>query len=421
LTNDAAVAEQYSSLRAGTEPAAGRVLSASLERPQLGRILDLTRDPRWAEYMRTRVGSLTYEQLIRMANENYWRFFQEFLRSNSLALESFDAIIGPEYVRGGTQLCIRNSVIAEQVRGMLSAVTAMAEPAPVEFRVSTQFRVAQVESIPGGRTVAHVEVNLGEGLEAINTDISARGGRTLPARFTLRITTDASGAFVAADASAPEAAALAETLARQALATVPRGAAAAEGAAAVAARVSPWVRGASWLGLAVFVGLTIYRYQTAPPRERPRVLARAGGGLAGGMLAGYAMCNLVLGIETAGWSLLICAGLAGVPGALAGEAVADVLYDEATIDDDEIRGWVATRDVAAIASLPPNEKLRMIFSLMRGWVAAADTATMERICASVRSREELDALRQAIEPHITELSDIGQRTRLRVALARRID
>jgi hypothetical protein len=138
------------------------------------------------------------------------------------------------------------------------------------------------------------------------------------------------------------------------------------------------------------------------------------------MVGGYVVCNLVLGIETLGWSLLICGALVGVPAGMAGEALADVAYDEATIDDDEIREWIASHGLDDIRRLPAREKSRMIFSLMRGWISDEDVATIVRILDSVGSIAEMAALRQAIEPHIIEMSSIGQRTQVRVALARRL-
>ena len=424
LTDDPGVAARYADLRAGKNPATGRVVAAILERSELGNILDLGADPRWAALMAEQTpGGVTHEALIRMANENYWRFFHDFLRRYGLALEHFDAIIGPEYLRGGTQVCIRNPTIAARVRGMLGAPRATAAPAeaPAEYPVQSRFRVLGTEEIPGGRVVSEVEVVLGDGLEAINARIAANGARPLPGRFVLRITTDANGGLVAAEASASEAAALAETLARQALLTAPRGgggAAAASGTAGAARAVSPWVRGASWAGLALFAAVTVYRYQSASPENRPRVLTQAGGGLAAGAVGGYLVCNLVLGIETLGWSLLICGALVGVPAGMAGEAIADVAYDEATIDDNEIRAWVQSHELPEIERLPAVEKLRLIFSLMRGWIGGGDAAAIQRILASVGTAAEMARLRRVIEPHITEMTDIGQRTQVRVALAR---
>ncbi|MEZ5590061.1 MAG: hypothetical protein R3F53_04895 [Gammaproteobacteria bacterium] len=41
-----------------------------------------------------------------MANENYGRFFNTFVTQHKINLKQYNAIIGPEFVRGGKQLCI---------------------------------------------------------------------------------------------------------------------------------------------------------------------------------------------------------------------------------------------------------------------------------------------------------------------------
>jgi Domain of unknown function (DUF4157) len=436
LTNDPAVAAQYAATR-GAETGAtgtGEVLSATFERAMLGRVLDLTQDARWAALMRTPApGVGNYEGLIRLANENYWRFFEQFLRANGLSLESFDTIIGPEYVRGGNQACIRNPALQNQIRGLLRPGPAApaGEVPPTEFRVGTEYRVISTEAIPGGDTISTIEVTLGEGLEALNRGIIANGGPPVPATITLRVTTDAQGALVAAESTTAEAASLAETLARQALATAPRAAAggadssaaaglAGDAAAGTEGGVSPWVRGAGWAGIVLFLGVTIYRVGTAAPQDRPRVVTQSAGGFAGGFVSSYLVCNLALGIETVGWSLLICGFLAGIPGALAGEAVADVAYDEATIDDDAIRTWVSAHDLASLGRLPYIVKLRLIFSLMHGWISDEDVAAMTRLLGSVTSQSEMDRMNRAIEPTLHHMTSIGQRTTVRVALARRL-
>jgi hypothetical protein len=179
------------------------------------------------------------------------------------------------------------------------------------------------------------------------------------------------------------------------------------------------MRGLAWGGLALFVGTTAYKVWTAKPGEGTHEASKAAGGFIGGWLAGYAVCNLVLGLETVGWSLLICGLVAGVPGGMAGEAVADVLYEEATIDDDEIRSWVARHDLAALGRLPATEKLRLIFSLMKGWVSDDDVTAIARILRSVTTQSELDSIGAFLTPLLPELTSIGQRTDIRMALARR--
>ncbi len=294
------------------------------------------------------------------------------------------------------------------------------KPSPTEFKVNTQYRVLNVDQIPGGRVVSEVEVVFSEGLEQTNQAVKVHGGKPFPSRLILHITTDSNGALVAAEMTSGEAAGLAETLARQALSSAPRGATGAEAGAVAASRgVSPWVRGIGWAGMALFVVLTACRYSQASPEEKPKVLATAGGGLAGGMVTGYVACNLILGIETLGWSLLICGFVAGIPGGIAGEAIGETAY-EATIDDDKIRDWVSANDLALIKRLPVSEKVRMILSLMKGWISDADIAAIERICLSVANRAEMVNIRREVEPHILDMTSIGQRTRVRVTLARNL-
>jgi hypothetical protein len=63
-----------------------------------------------------------------MANENYGRFFEQFVRVNKIRIKEYDAVIGPECVRGGSQLAIlhedgRPSPLAIKIRGRLRPVS----------------------------------------------------------------------------------------------------------------------------------------------------------------------------------------------------------------------------------------------------------------------------------------------------------
>lgn len=108
FTSDLEVAKLYASTRASGKPELTRVYEVPIDPAQLGRVLDLTRNPRWSQYMsqRIRPGGPTNEQLIRMANENYGRFFEGFLQQESIDIGQYNAVIGPEFVRGGRQFCI---------------------------------------------------------------------------------------------------------------------------------------------------------------------------------------------------------------------------------------------------------------------------------------------------------------------------
>ncbi len=110
LTDSREVAEQYARTRVEDGGGQPEVLTINIERSELGKVLDLSSDPRWQRFLsHPQVPGrpdLTPENLIKMANENYGRFFEQFVRKNKIRIKEYDAVIGPEFVRGGTQLAI---------------------------------------------------------------------------------------------------------------------------------------------------------------------------------------------------------------------------------------------------------------------------------------------------------------------------
>ncbi len=170
FTNSKEVAELYAKTRVhhgGGEP---RVFSVQIDRSQLGRVLDLETDPRWREFLRKpqipgQPGT-TPETLIRMANENYGRFFEQFLKQHGIRIDQYDAVIGPEFVRGGSQLCLlhRNgkpSQFANSIRAKMALVNppppppnitagrSMAPPGMTRGIVSNQAAMAVVGQMIG--------------------------------------------------------------------------------------------------------------------------------------------------------------------------------------------------------------------------------------------------------------------------------
>lgn len=87
-------------------------------------------------------------------------------------------------------------------------------------------------------------------------------------------------------------------------------------------------------------------------------------------------------------------------------------------DDDEIRAWVSTTDPSALARQRVGEKIRMLNTLSDGWISEDDMLAMERILRSVASLPEMQLIRAAMQPRERDFSDLGQRTRFRVALSR---
>jgi hypothetical protein len=127
LTDSPQVAGQYAVTRAGDKPLTARTLSVTMEPERLGRVLDLTKDTRWQAFLKSRATpqSLTNEELIRLANENYAPLFEDFVKVNKIPLDTYDAVKGPEFVRGGTQLCIKNPAYQADVRAALTDVASV--------------------------------------------------------------------------------------------------------------------------------------------------------------------------------------------------------------------------------------------------------------------------------------------------------
>lgn len=91
-------------------------------------------------------------------------------------------------------------------------------------------------------------------------------------------------------------------------------------------------------------------------------------------------------------------------------------------DDDQVRAWVSKTDLGALGRQPVSEKIRMIETLLGGFFSVItddDVAAIEKICQSVTEPAEMAQLRAHFEQQIVDrMSDIGQRTRFRVALVR---
>lgn len=125
LTDRQDVAKRYAEMRS-PEPAGQRVYSVTVNTGSL-KVLDLTRDERWKQYMQPlKPGMPSNETFIKQANENYGKFFQSFCKQHKINLNDYDAVIGPEYVRGGKQMVI---------------LSKGGKPAPLQATVRGNFRV----------------------------------------------------------------------------------------------------------------------------------------------------------------------------------------------------------------------------------------------------------------------------------------
>ncbi|MCP4259943.1 MAG: hypothetical protein GY774_20880 [Planctomycetes bacterium] len=101
-----------------SEPGApGIVLRVEAESGELGRVLDFYNNralrAEWETFLSRQPGG---EMVLRGGPaEVYNGHFENWLQSKGLRPDQFDVIIGPEYIRGGSQACIRNESIAESL------------------------------------------------------------------------------------------------------------------------------------------------------------------------------------------------------------------------------------------------------------------------------------------------------------------
>lgn len=109
LTDSRSIANIYANTRASESGGKPKILSLNLDLSK-SRILNLNRDPRWKKYLNEPIvpnkPESTPKNMIKAANENYGRMFNSFLKKNNINIQLYDAVIGPEFVRGGNQMVI---------------------------------------------------------------------------------------------------------------------------------------------------------------------------------------------------------------------------------------------------------------------------------------------------------------------------
>ena len=100
LSDKEDVALQYARLRAPGDNS-WQVLEATIDRQSLGKVLDLTTDPRWQRFMTqpmypgTNSANLNKSRLehVRMKYELYGQFFKEFQQAHNIDIKDFDAVV----------------------------------------------------------------------------------------------------------------------------------------------------------------------------------------------------------------------------------------------------------------------------------------------------------------------------------------
>jgi hypothetical protein len=85
--------------------------------------------------------------------------------------------------------------------------------------------------------------------------------------------------------------------------------------------------------------------------------------------------------------------------------------------DDEIRDWISGHTLSDRRVLSTEEKVRMLNRLLVGWVSEEDLAAIDRICEAATAAES-GTLHSILNSRVLGLTDIGQRTRLRMIMSR---
>jgi hypothetical protein len=173
FSNRTDIAERYAAMR---ESGSGgqKIFTFIWVRPgELGRVLDLRTDPRWQAYNAENITSLglSVDKVLR-SGEPYFNYFSSFLNHHKINIREYNAVIGPEALRGGWQLAIlkHNSTLTE--RGMalivrlqpfdphkpptVQEIPALAASNAPSLRSGTLVRVSRP---PAGSMVRGVVVN----------------------------------------------------------------------------------------------------------------------------------------------------------------------------------------------------------------------------------------------------------------------
>ena len=136
---------EYAALRSGSAKDFSRAELLAGDPPEEAffKTLDLTKDPRWAAHLASPLSELdpdlgTFRDILppRGPNENYNGVFNSFLNKHGLRLQDYDSIIGEEFVRGGTQVCLRTPRAQQAVLGAMRVVARGMEIPQVRERAA---------------------------------------------------------------------------------------------------------------------------------------------------------------------------------------------------------------------------------------------------------------------------------------------
>jgi hypothetical protein len=124
--------------RRAADPADQRLYQVRLD-PDAIKVLNLSTDPRWTNYMKqplSPVGGLSRADFLRQmpSAEHYNAFFMDFVQTNKIDLNRYDAVVGALIQHGGNQMCVlekagQPSALAVRLRGEMIPVAPAITPA----------------------------------------------------------------------------------------------------------------------------------------------------------------------------------------------------------------------------------------------------------------------------------------------------
>ncbi len=121
LTRSRRVAELFAKNKR-TEDDPGVVLRLPIgDRKVLGNTLDLVEGKLSQEWSAS-VAIRNQHTKVTLVNEQYNEFLTDFLKSHGKTIDEFDTIIGPDYLNGGIQICIKNDAIFEKLLSLADEI-----------------------------------------------------------------------------------------------------------------------------------------------------------------------------------------------------------------------------------------------------------------------------------------------------------
>ena len=142
----------------------------------------------------------TAKNLMKEIPENYGRSFKNFLEINKINIDDYDAIIGPEYLNGGKQLCIRRPALQQEVLGHLTIKSRVTVTAGAQAKWTEEpgvkaktLAAPKVKTLPGQQetTVPKVRPKMQKSLGTLRGRVGAtlKGGAVVGATILISVLT----------------------------------------------------------------------------------------------------------------------------------------------------------------------------------------------------------------------------------------